>query len=142
MTFQDAVRKCLDNYVTISGRARRAEYWWWVLFVFLGNTAGALIDGALFGFSEGDANIIGPLFSLAIFLPTICVAGRRLHDRDMSAWWLLLMLIPVVGALVLLVLYLLPGTQGSNRFGPDPLAPDDPAFRHRQSPIPRVSDAP
>ena len=140
MTFQDAVRTCFQKYVTISGRARRSEYWWWVLFVIAGSLAASVLDGILFGFGENNANILEPLFGLAVFLPSLCAAGRRLHDRDMSAWWLLLMLIPVVGALILLVIYALPGTEGPNRFGPDPLAPEDPPFRHRESPIPRVTD--
>jgi uncharacterized membrane protein YhaH (DUF805 family) len=100
MIFQDAVRTCFQKYVTISGRARRSEYWWWVLFVIAGSLAASVLDGILFGFGENSANILEPLFGLAVFLPSLCAAGRRLHDRDMSAWWLLLMLIPVVGALM------------------------------------------
>jgi uncharacterized membrane protein YhaH (DUF805 family) len=74
------------------------------------------------------------------------VAIRRLHDRDMSGWWLLLMLVPVIGSLALLVLYVLPGTPGPNRFGPDPLGndtgwPDDEGddATYSQSSIPRVN---
>lgn len=121
MGFQEAVRTCFQKYVVISGRAQRSEYWWWVLFVIIGSILASLLDGMLFGFGEASANILEPIFGLAVFLPSLCVAGRRLHDRDMSAWWLLLMLIPVIGSLILLVLYALPGTPGANRFGPDPL---------------------
>jgi len=121
MGFQDAVRTCFQKYVVISGRAPRSEYWWWVLFLILGNIASGAIDGALFGWGEEATRVLQPLFGLAVFLPSICVGGRRLHDRDMSAWWLLLMLIPVVGSLILLVIYVLPGTPGPNRFGPNPL---------------------
>lgn len=121
MTFQEAIRTGFRKYIVISGRARRSEYWWWALFVFLGNLVLGLLDGTIFGFAEGSASVFGPLFGLATFLPSICMAGRRLHDRDMTAWWLLLALIPVIGALVLLVIFMLPGTPGPNRFGPDPL---------------------
>jgi uncharacterized membrane protein YhaH (DUF805 family) len=121
MGFQDAVRTCFEKYITISGRARRAEYWWWVLFLILGGLAASILDGLIFGFSEGSTQLVAGLFSLGTFLPTICVAGRRLHDRDMSAWWLLLGLIPLLGAIVLFFFYVTRGTPGPNRFGPDPL---------------------
>ena len=121
MGFQDAVRTCFQKYVVISGRAARSEYWWWFLFLLLGNFVAGLIDSTIFGWGENAARIVGPIFGLAVFLPSLCVGGRRLHDRDMSAWWLLLLLIPIVGSLILLVIFLFPGTPGPNRFGPDPL---------------------
>lgn len=121
MGFQDAVRRGFEKYVTISGRASRSEYWWWFLFVFLGNSAAGLLDAMVFGFGDGSTRLLQALFSLGTLLPTICVAGRRLHDRDMSAWWLLIGLIPLIGWLVLLYFYVMPGTPGPNRFGPDPL---------------------
>jgi uncharacterized membrane protein YhaH (DUF805 family) len=123
MGFQDAVRICFQKYITISGRARRAEYWWWVLFLILGGIATSILDGFIFGFSEGSTQLLAALFSLGTLLPTICVAGRRLHDRDMSAWWLLLNIIPLLGSLILLFFYVTRGTPGPNRFGPDPLGP-------------------
>ena len=60
------------------------------------------------------------LFYLAILIPSIAVAIRRLHDTNRSGWWLLIALIPFIGALVLLVFYVLPGTVGPNKFGEDP----------------------
>jgi uncharacterized membrane protein YhaH (DUF805 family) len=118
MGFQDAVRSVFGKYLTISGRAPRSEYWWWALFVFLSSAVLGMFDRALFG---AETQVLAGLFSLAVLLPSICVAGRRLHDRDMSAWWLLLWFIPFVGWLVLLYFYVMPGTPGPNRFGPDPL---------------------
>lgn len=119
MTFQEAIRTCFEKYIEISGRARRSEFWWWALFVLAGNLLFNLLDGALFG--PGGTQILGAVFGLATLLPSVCVAGRRLHDRDMSAWWLLLWLIPLVGWLIILILCALEGTKGDNRFGPDPL---------------------
>jgi uncharacterized membrane protein YhaH (DUF805 family) len=119
----DAVRICFQKYVTISGRARRSEYWWWFLFILLAGFVLGFVDGMIFGFSEDSPQILAGLFSLGTLLPSICVAGRRLHDRDKSAWWLLLGLIPIIGWLVLLYFYVTPGTPGPNRFGPDPLRP-------------------
>lgn len=120
MGFQDALRSVFAKYATISGRAARSEYWWWILFVFLCNAVLGTVDRALFG---AETQVLAGLFSLAVLLPSICVAGRRLHDRDRSAWWLLLWFIPFVGWLVLLYFYVMPGTPGPNRFGPDPLGP-------------------
>ncbi|MDJ1006537.1 MAG: DUF805 domain-containing protein [Paracoccaceae bacterium] len=121
MTFQDAIRICFSKYIEISGRAQRAEFWWWVLFILAGNLLFSFVDGALFGTGDGSIRGLGGLFGLATLLPSICVAGRRLHDRDMSAWWLLLWLIPLVGWLIILIICALEGTKGANRFGPDPL---------------------
>ena len=123
MGFQEAVRSVFNNYVTISGRAPRSEYWWWILFILLAQIVLGIIDGVLFGSSPESPGILVGLFSLAVLLPSICVAGRRLHDRDRSAWWLLLGLIPLIGFLVLLFFYVQKGTDGPNRFGPDPLRP-------------------
>ena len=118
MSFAEAVRTCFSKYTSVEGRARRSEYWWFLLFAFLGNLVFAAVDRGVF---EQDVSVFGTIFSLAILLPAICVAVRRLHDRDMSGWWVLLNFIPLIGALILLIIYVLPGTEGPNRFGPDPL---------------------
>lgn len=134
MGFADAVRTCLSKYVTFSGRARRPEYWWFVLFVILGNIVFGILDAAVFGtvevpvegapgqVEEAAVSVFGAIFSLAMFLPQLAAGARRLHDRDMSAWWLLLLILPVLGVLILLVIFALPGTEGENRFGPPPPA--------------------
>lgn len=118
MTFNEAVRTCFQKYITIEGRARRSEYWWFFLFLIAMSLVLSFVDDLLFG---PDFGILGSLFGLGVFLPAICVAIRRLHDRDMSGWWALLYFIPLLGSLILLVIYALPGTDGPNRFGPDPL---------------------
>jgi uncharacterized membrane protein YhaH (DUF805 family) len=124
--FQDAVRRGFEKYVTISGRATRSEYWWWFLFVFL---------DAVFGFGDGSPRLLQTLFSLGTLLPT-----RRLHDRDMSAWWLLIGLVPLIGLLVLLYFYLMPGP---NRFGPDSPARRRPNVTgRRELPAPRFLGPP
>lgn len=120
MGFQDAVRTGFQKYTDRSGRATRSEFWWWFLFVVIGNVVASIIDSALFG-AQGFP-LVGIVFGFALLLPTICVAARRLHDRDMSGWWLLLWLVPFVGGLIILILCALEGTKGDNRFGPDPLA--------------------
>lgn len=124
MTFSEAIRTCFSKYVDFSGRAARSEYWWFVLLIVLGNLVLSFVDAAIFGSTvDGQpVSILGGIWSLALLLPAITVGVRRLHDRDMSGWWLLLSLIPVLGALVLLFFFVQSGTAGTNRFGPDPLA--------------------
>lgn len=125
MNFQDAVKNVLSNYATFGGRARRAEYWWWVLFMLLGNIAFGILDGAIFGRAMmGHMQGNGPLtavFSVLMLLPGLAVAARRLHDTDRSGWWLLLAFVPVIGVVVLLWWACTRGTQGPNRFGADPI---------------------
>lgn len=125
MTMMKSVRHVLSNYATFSGRAARPEYWWWVLAIVLALLAAGLVDEAIFGamLDEPDVDgspvrVFSPILSLAVLLPTLAVAARRLHDTDRSAWWLLLSLVPVIGTLVLIWFYVQPGTDGPNRFGP------------------------
>jgi len=124
MGFMDAVKKCLSNYVTFSGRASRSEFWWFALFVFVGNFVFGILDSLLFGGMGGgnQVSLLGALFSLGMLLPSIAAGVRRLHDRDMAGWWYLLVLVPLIGALVLLFIFVQKGSDGDNRFGADPLA--------------------
>lgn len=148
MNFQTAVATCLRNYVTFSGRASRPEYWYFFLFSILVSLGLSILDSAMFGPMDGMGGGNGPLaslFSLAIFLPSLAVGVRRLHDSDRSGWWLLLVLIPVLGFLVLIYFFVQAGTNGPNRFGPgsgrDANRPDAPADRrdsYSRSNIPRV----
>ena len=125
MNFQQAIRDVLSNYATFTGRARRSEYWWWVLFMVLGSLVFGILDGALFGRSMmGHMNGNGPLssvFTLLMLLPGIAVGVRRLHDTDRSGWWLLLALVPLIGTIVLIWWFCTRGTAGPNRFGADPV---------------------
>ncbi len=115
MGFGQAISSGFSNYVGFSGRASRSEYWYWILFYFIGAIVAEIIDAVL------GITAIYPLFSLAVLLPGIAVAVRRLHDLDRSGWWILLGLIPLVGAIILIIWYCMKGTTGPNRFGPDPL---------------------
>ncbi len=124
MNMITAVKTVLGKYATFEGRAARPEYWWWILamvilFAILGVVDGAFI-APLMGFEPFQKEAGQPLSllaSLGLLLPNLALAVRRLHDTDRSGWWLLIGLIPIVGSLVLLVFYILPGTQGQNRFG-------------------------
>jgi uncharacterized membrane protein YhaH (DUF805 family) len=121
MGFTDAIKTGFQKYVGFSGRAMRSEFWYWQLFLLLLQIVAWLIDMTLFGFNTTGVNPIGSLLSLATFLPTLAVLIRRLHDIDRTGWWALLLLIPLVGAIVLIYWACLRGTVGTNRFGSDPL---------------------
>ena len=121
MNMIEATKACFSNYVTFSGRARRAEYWWFILATILVSIGLAIID-AVIGF--GEFGLLSNLWSLAVFLPSLAAGARRLHDTDRSAWWLLIMLLPLIGLIVLIVFFAQRGTEGANRYGPDPLRGD------------------
>jgi len=105
MTFGKSISTCFSKYADFSGRASRSEFWWWALFVFLGSAVTGVIS-----------QMLSAVFSLAILLPYLAVAARRLHDTDRSGWLLLLNLIPLIGWIVLLVFYIQEGKE-PNRFG-------------------------
>lgn len=120
----------LKKYADFSGRASRAEYWLFYLFqlaVIAGLGVLAALAGvlSLYHSNEGGAYLVmlGLAFTVigvGMFLPSLAVAVRRLHDRNMSGWMLLIGLVPYVGGLALFVMFCLPGDTGPNRFGEDP----------------------
>ena len=123
-----AVRTVLSKYATFSGRASRAEFWWWILAIFLLSLLTRLIDAFVFapmlGFGAGDENPGQPLsalVSLAILLPAIAVGARRLHDIGRSGWWLFLSLIPVLGTVILIYFYIQPSDDENQWGAPNPL---------------------
>ncbi|AHM03122.1 Inner membrane protein YhaH [Roseibacterium elongatum DSM 19469] len=123
MDFQTAVRTVLGKYAVFTGRAQRSEFWWFALFNFIASAVLQILDRALFGWMVNgqDVGVLAPIYALAVLLPSLAVGARRLHDTDRSGWWLLLGLIPVLGALVLIWFFIQKGTAGTNQFGPDPL---------------------
>jgi uncharacterized membrane protein YhaH (DUF805 family) len=124
----EAVQTVLRKYAVFSGRASRSEYWWWILFVVIVSIVSQIIDGAVVApalgfqaFEEGAGQPLSVLVSLALLLPGLGVAVRRLHDIDRSGWWFLLILVPIVGFLILLYWFVQPGTKGDNQYGEAPL---------------------
>jgi uncharacterized membrane protein YhaH (DUF805 family) len=115
----------LDNYFNFEGRARRSEYWYYVLAQFL-LIISVLISGALVigGFElEMLSPIFGGLYILLTFgllLPSLAVAVRRLHDTGKSGWFLLLGLIPFFGSIILIVFYATDSDPGENKWGSNP----------------------
>lgn len=130
MSFSEAVRTCFRKYVDFKGRARRSEFWYWVLFTVIVGIVAGILDSALGlnpepvtgdTFTTTTSGPIANITSLALLLPGLAVAVRRLHDRDKSGWWILLNLIPLIGSLILLFAYYIKDSvPGANRFGPNP----------------------
>ncbi|MCY4642540.1 MAG: DUF805 domain-containing protein [Gammaproteobacteria bacterium] len=115
MDFDTALETCLSKYFTFSGRARRAELWWFVVFYVAVSPIVLMFDV----FANFEGPILWTIFSFAMIAPFLAVSVRRLHDRNVSGWWMLLNLVPIVGIIPTLILFILPGTKGANRFGPD-----------------------
>lgn len=149
MSFGEAIRTCLRKFATFSGRAGRAEYWWFYLFTVIVSLPANLIDipGLEANLAVLAISLLSGLASLALLIPTLAATWRRLHDSDKSGFWGLLpvlgmvpfLILPFVEGMAVLfvslalffllslyVLYLLirAGTEGPNRFGPDPRAPE------------------
>ncbi|OIK27905.1 DUF805 domain-containing protein [Streptomyces malaysiense] len=107
----------LKKYAVFSGRARRKEYWLYVLFMYiifavLGIVAGASHASAVFA-------LMGVAY-LGFLLPTWGVSVRRLHDTGRSGWWILFGMVPLVGGITLLVFFCTDGDAGANKYGPNP----------------------
>jgi uncharacterized membrane protein YhaH (DUF805 family) len=141
MGFTEAVRTVLtQKYATFSGRASRSEYWWFQLFYALLGVAIVILAfaaGAFSGQQGGTSSlvvvlmIIGGLLALALVLPILSLQIRRFHDRNISGWWYLALIVlgmvPYIGSvtgLAITALSIMRGTDGPNRFGPDPLRPE------------------
>ena len=108
------MRSVLSKYARFSGRATRAEFWWWQLAVAIAGLPAAVLDQVTFGQTD---QVFTLLFSLAVLLPSLAVSVRRLHDSDHSGWWLLVFPVPLAGIITLLWLFLKRSTPGPNRFG-------------------------
>ena len=105
----DAIRSGFQRAVDLRGRSTRPEYWWWSLMTYV------------ITLLVGDRpSTLESLALLALFVPSLAVTFRRLHDTDRSAWNLLWVLVPVLGVIALLVFLVQRGTPTSNRYGPPP----------------------
>lgn len=111
----------LKNYANFEGRAQRKAFWYFVLFNTLFAIILAILDSALGTFdAQSGWGALGAIYTLAVLLPGIAVAARRLHDIGRSGWWQLIVLVPIIGAILLVVWYCFDSTPGSNKYGPNP----------------------
>ena len=144
MTFGQSIKHVFGNYATFQGRASRSEFWWWYLFTAIVSFVvfipaipwyNDLINSSMN--QAGSAAMVMPpitglaalglalstIWSLASLIPTIAVAARRLHDTNKSGWLLLLWFLSCcfgIGAIILIILWILPSTPGPNRYGEGP----------------------
>ena len=115
MSFVEAITSVLSQYANFNGRARRSEYWYYVL-------AYAIISAVLNALAQYSSifTVLSGIFGLALICPTLAVAVRRLHDIGKSGWYYLFALIPLVGAIILLVWFVKDSEPGDNMYGPNP----------------------
>src|SRR6516164_5803498 len=117
MSFLEAISSGFRNYVNFSGRAIRSEFWYWALFCAVVSVVLGLIDRRFNpGTQVGAFSFLSAIVWLALFLPSLAISVRRLHDIDRTGWWVLLDL-TAIGSLVLIYWACLRGTVGANRFG-------------------------
>jgi uncharacterized membrane protein YhaH (DUF805 family) len=126
MDFGTAVQAFWSNYRNFKGRARRSEYWYIQLFLVTTSLAAAGIDLALMNgdverfIANGGGGIVGLIWILATIVPALAVLVRRLHDTGRSGWWAFIGLIPIAGAIVLLVFTVEDSTNQENTYGVSP----------------------
>ncbi|MCX7064879.1 MAG: DUF805 domain-containing protein [Proteobacteria bacterium] len=110
-----------ERYAQFAGRARRSEYWYYYLFYILIFIGLAIVDGISGTLNAAlGVGLLSGVFGLAMLIPSLAVSVRRLHDTGRSGWWLLIGLVPVIGAIVLLVFVLLDSAPGANQYGANP----------------------
>lgn len=105
----------LKKYAVFNGRARRKEFWMFNLFSFLACVGLIIIESIV-----GTPGLLTTIYSLAVLLPAVGVSIRRLHDIGKSGWWILIALIPLIGAIVYFVFMILDSKDGENEYGPNP----------------------
>ncbi len=117
MDLQTSIKTCFKKYAIFSGRASRSEFWWFFLFGILGGIIAAIIDVMIFGYSIEVTGPIGWIFTIVIFLPSLAVGARRLHDTDKTGWWQLLW-ITIIGGIIVIIWQATMGEKKKNRYGP------------------------
>ena len=117
MDFQTSIKICFNKFAVFSGRASRSEFWFFVLFGFLGGIIAAIIDVMILGYPFEENGPINLIFSVALIVPSISVAARRLHDINKSGWWQLLW-VTIIGGILLIIWHTTEGDNKKNKFGP------------------------
>jgi uncharacterized membrane protein YhaH (DUF805 family) len=113
--------QALKKYADFSGRARRKEYWFYILFYLIILVVLAICDGFIGTTMQGAGiGILTGIYALAVLIPTLAVAVRRLHDTGRSGWWIFIQLVPIVGIFILLYFLVSDSNPGTNAYGPSP----------------------
>lgn len=117
MDFMTSIKTVLSKYADFNGRARRSEFWWWVLAAEIVNIVLNYVLGV---------QVLAVLFGLAILVPNLAVGARRLHDTGKSGW-LQLIALTIIGVIPLIVFWALDSSPGDNKYGPNPKEVGGPA---------------
>lgn len=121
MGFSEAISTVFSKYAVFEGRARRSEYWYFTLF----NVIVEVVLGLLLQFTQGKSGsmifiLINAAYSLAVLIPSLAVAWRRLHDIGKPGYFYFIGLIPLVGTILMLLWYTRDSEPGTNMYGPNP----------------------
>lgn len=121
LSFGQAVSSALNKYATFSGRSRRSEYWWFVVFNLIISVVAIILDNVL-GTNAGSLpyGLFYVVATLGLFIPHLAVLVRRLHDINKSGWNFFWSLIPIVGTILLLVWFCTDSNRGANQYGESP----------------------
>lgn len=117
MNFQSSIKTCFNKFAQFSGRASRSEFWFFVLFGTIGSAVAVVIDTMIFNYSWEEDGPIYIIFQIIIFIPSIAVGSRRLHDIDKSGWWQLL-IFTIIGIIPLIIWFAKKGYNKKNLYGP------------------------
>ena len=113
--------QALKKYADFSGRARRREYWFYILFYLIIMIVLMICDGFIGTTMQGAGiGILTGIYALAVLIPTLAVTVRRLHDTGRSGWWIFIQLVPIVGVFILLYFLVSDSNPGTNAYGPSP----------------------
>jgi uncharacterized membrane protein YhaH (DUF805 family) len=116
----DATKSGFRNYAKFSGRARRSEFWFWLLFSFLVGVVASIVDNALGLTTSNGSGPFQGLFGLALLVPSLAVGWRRMHDTGKNGALYLLGIIPIVGTILIIVWAAQDSQPGQNQYGPSP----------------------
>lgn len=117
MGFGESIGVCFAKYFEFKGRARRSEYWYFILFIALMVFFLELFEILLF---DSDYSVASSIFYLFVFFPSIAVSVRRLHDITRTGWWLLISFLPIIGTIILLIFHINDSHKGENIYGKNP----------------------
>jgi uncharacterized membrane protein YhaH (DUF805 family) len=117
MSFNEAISDGFSKYAMFSGRSSRSAYWWWYLFAVLVGVGASILDMII-----GTTFVLSGIAGLALFIPNLAILVRRFHDSGHSGWWVLILLVPVVGFVVWLI-FALTETKPANEWGEGPDTP-------------------
>lgn len=123
MGFGEAISSGFSNITNFSGRSARSAFWWWMLFVWIIEAVVYWIEKAISPDSSGilfGAGILSTIVYIVLWLASLAVGCRRLHDTNKSGWLQLLLIIPCLGPIILIIFWVQPSQLGDNQYGPQP----------------------